>query len=177
MKYVALLRGINVGGNNKVSMKDLKAMLEDNGYTNVITYINSGNVIFETSETDIQTLRSHIEHLLEKTFSLPLRIVIRKKTEMQKILKNVPSVWHTHADIRCYVAFVREPVTPEEVASVIIPKEGIDTFTVGPLVVYMTTSLSGITKSGLNKITSSKVYTHITIRNFNTLKKILALME
>jgi len=51
MKYIALLRGINVGGNNKVSMTDLRTCFEDIGFTNVRTYINSGNIFFESSET------------------------------------------------------------------------------------------------------------------------------
>ncbi len=177
MRYIALLRGINVGGNNSVSMKKLKALLEENECSNVITYINSGNVIFSAEEQNSIKLREHLEHLLENRFKLPLKIVLRTLSEMKAVLSHIPKQWKKDADIRCYVAFVREPVTVEEVVAEMRPKEDIDWVDAGPHVVYMTTRTSGLTKSGFTKIASSKIYKEVTIRNLNTLRKVVDLMQ
>lgn len=177
MKYVILLRGINVGGHTKVSMKELKEVLENQGYTNVITYINSGNVIVETSQQKNETLRNEIEQLLEKTFHMPLKVVIRSEKELRTIAENVPSSWKNETDIRCYVAFVREPATVEDVFSQMETREDIDTKDAGEHVVYMTTKMEGLTKSRFSKLAGTKIYQDITIRNYNTLKKIIFLME
>lgn len=158
-------------------MKVLKQMMEENGFTCVKTYINSGNLIFEAPKQDLLSLRTRIETLLETTFHLSLKIVLRTDAEIAAVAAQVPASWNTDTDIRCYVAFVREPVTVSQVTSAIVPKEGIDQLDAGPQVVYMTTKVAGLTRSGLNKIASTKVYHDVTIRNYNTLRKIQSLMK
>lgn len=177
MKYVAVLRGINVGGNSMVKMADLKKCLEDVGYENVVTYINSGNVIFKSEISDAKKLTSEIERLLIRKFGFELKVVLRTEKEIENVVKNVPNGWDIKSDLRMYIAFVKEPVTPDEVISQAEPKEGVDFVEKGPGVVYMATLLSGITKSGINKLIGKKIYKEITIRNYNTTKKILSLME
>ena len=84
MNYVALLRGINVGGNRKVPMADLKDCFEKLGHTEVKTYINSGNVIFTSETSDIQKLREALENEIEKTFGFFVDVlVIDAKTFIQ----------------------------------------------------------------------------------------------
>ena len=188
MKYVALLRGINVGGNNLIKMVALKACLEDEGFKNVITYIQSGNVIFEPlrhplaggaddKEKNIEKLTLEIESLLSKTFNYKSRIVLRSYPQMKKVVTEVPNDWEKRADLRCNVAFIKEPMTAREVAKEIIIKEGIDFLEVGEGVLYISTLLSALTKSGLPKVAGKKIYKEMKIRNYNTVKKILKLME
>ena len=92
MRYILLLRGINVGGKNKVSMNDLKARLEDLGYQNVVTYINSGNVIFDTDD-DLATIKDNITTILGR-FPFTIKHVILTKDEYLDEVSNLPEWWH-----------------------------------------------------------------------------------
>jgi len=177
MKYVAFLRGINVGGKSLVKMAELKKCMEDAGFQNVLTYINSGNVIFESDEKNTESLVEKIEKLLTKKFGFELRIVLRSEKEMKEVVDSVPRDWDTRSDLRFYVAFIKEPMTVDEVFAETDPHVGIDFIEKGPGVVYMATLLSSLTKSWINKLLAKKIYKEITIRNYNTTKKILALME
>lgn len=177
MKYVALLRGINVGGNNMIKMVELKDCFETMGFTNIRTYINSGNVIFESTAASSEKLVEKIERTLSTTFGFPLRIVLRSKTQMEEVAVNVPSSWKHEKDLRCYVSFVREPTTVAQVMSEVEIRENVDDVSVGPGVIYMSTLLSGITKSRFTRLIAKKIYQEVTIRNYNTLQKIIQLME
>lgn len=177
MQYCALLRGINVGGKNSVNMADLKKSFEGLGFTGVGTYINSGNVIFQTAETDRGKITGSIEEALHDTFSIPIRVVIRNRQQIEQTVKNAPITWKKKNDLRCYIAFVREPVTVEAVKAEIKVKDGVDFLHTGEGVLYMSTKLAGLTKSGFTKLATKKIYRDITIRNFNTVQKIIVLMK
>lgn len=177
MKYVALLRAINVGGNNLIKMESLRNAFIKAGYTNVATYIQSGNVIFETDEKSVNKISIAIEKMLSKEFSYSATVIIRTHSELLKIVHEAPSLWNTEQDLRCYVAFVREPITPKDVIREVIINADVDTVESGTRVVYMTTKMSEIAKSGFSKLTGKKIYKDITIRNYNTVKKLLALMQ
>lgn len=177
MKYVALIRGINVGGNTIVKMSDLKKAVENCGYDKVMTYINSGNVIFNSDQKDTAKITNTLESEFAKTLHHNLSVVVRSHTQLLKVVAGVPSLWKNNADIRCYVAFVKEPVTADTVIAEINCKEGIDFVHAGSGAVYMSTLLTGITNSGFAKLAGKKIYKDITIRNYNTVQKLLALME
>ncbi len=177
MKYVALLRGINVGGNNIIKMVALKACFEKEGFKSVSTFIQSGNVIFESEEKHTDIVIRKIESSLSKTFSYKSRIVLRSLEQMKKVVANVPDDWQKQTDIRCYIAFIKEPMTAEKVGKDIELKDGVDSLKVGNGVLYMTTLFSALTKSRFNKLAGKKIYQDMTIRNYNTTKKITALME
>lgn len=172
MKFIAFLRGINVGGNSLIKMADLKSAFEKLGFTNILTYINSGNVIFDSNLTDQSKIAQHLESGLSKQFNLDLRVVVVSKSELDQIIKEAPTDWKKRTDIRCYLTFVRPPATPSQVLKEVNPKEDIDFIKEGPGVVYMTTLLSGITKSGFSKLAAKPIYQDITIRNYNTAIKI-----
>lgn len=87
--YAALLRGINVGGKNKIKMTDLKLMFEDIGCTQVETYIQSGNVIFESDLSTVD-VKAAIEQEIEKKFGFTIDVIIRTGEELVQILKNCP---------------------------------------------------------------------------------------
>ena len=88
-RYVALLRGINVGGKNIIAMKDLRATLDAHGYDNVRTYIQSGNVLFDTDD-DPANLESAIEGILEKAFGVPLVVVVRSHRQLRNVVTKAP---------------------------------------------------------------------------------------
>jgi uncharacterized protein (DUF1697 family) len=175
--YVALLRGINVGGNNIIKMLDLKECFEDMGFENVRTFIQSGNVIFSSEKNDSEKLEKEIEAALSKRFAYVAKVVVRSLPQLQKILKDVPSEWNHRSDIRCYIAFLKESLPAQQAVREIELAEGIDTIKAEIGVIYMTSLLSKLTRSKLNKLAAKKIYQDMTIRNYNTTKKIAALME
>lgn len=176
MKYAAFIRGINVGGNGIVRMIELRKAFEKLGHTDVATYINSGNVIFESDDKPID-IRYKLEKELSREFNLNIRMVIRSKNELVKTLKNMPTEWTGAKDLRRYIAFVREPVTEDGVLKEIKPRKDVDSVKTGAGVLYLSTKLSGLTKSGFTKLAGTKIYKEITIRNYTTVLKVLDLME
>lgn len=160
-----------------VKMSELRSCFEETGFNNVTTYINSGNVIFESEEKEKEKLVEKVEKRLLSTFKMPLRVVVRSESEIKKTLDNVPPSWKARDDIRCYTAFVKEPLSVEEALKDFDRRDGVDFVDGGPGVVYMTTLLTGLTKSQFSKLAVKKVYKQITIRNYNTVRKIFEIME
>ena len=93
MEYVALLRGINVGGNNKVVMSELREQIVDEGYTNVRTYINSGNLLFE-AESPREDVAQRVEDLLANRYDFPIRVALLSGRDYLAELHNLPDWWH-----------------------------------------------------------------------------------
>lgn len=92
MRWVLLLRAVNVGGANKLAMKDLTAVLEDLGHTEVKTYLNSGNATFETSSRSAKALATGVEDALRSTLHLDVRACVRKASDLSKALEELPSL-------------------------------------------------------------------------------------
>ncbi len=118
MKHVALLRGINVGGNNKVPMSDLKNCFQSAGFSNISTYINSGNVIFETSWS-ISTSLTIIQSCLREKFSFDIQVVVIEVSRLQKIPDEAPKWWGEDPSWKHNALFVIPPTTVEEVVTAI----------------------------------------------------------
>lgn len=175
MKFVAFLRGINVGGKSTVSMALLKDAFIKAGFENVSTYINSGNVIFTSEEKDGPKLEKQIEILLERTF-FPIRAVVVSEQTLYSVIEQIPLMW-TKDDVRKYIAFLKYPTTPEDILREVQPKDGIDYIDSGPEVVYLTTRMEGLTKSSFPKLITKKISQDMTMRNFNTVQKLLTLMH
>lgn len=177
MKYIALLRGINVGGNSIIKMADLKSVFEKEGLKNVSTYINSGNVLFETEENDQVKLEKILENAVLKNFKINNPIVVISDKEFRTVVNEIPKNWKMDEDIRKYIAFVKKPYKSSDVTKDMELKEGIDFVTEGQGAVYMSTVLEGITKSKLSRMSTKESYKFITIRNFNTVQKLLQLID
>jgi len=90
-RHLALLRGINVGGNNIIKMADLKACFEEMGFTNVVTYIQSGNVLFDVEDSEINRFTTTIEQKLSEQFSYASRIVLITREKLLGIIQNAPT--------------------------------------------------------------------------------------
>jgi uncharacterized protein (DUF1697 family) len=175
MKFVALLRGINVGGNSLVKMSELKKAFEQAEFTNVSTYINSGNVIFEDTTQNPEYLSSKVEAFLEKQF-FRITTVVLSHTQLKEVVEKAPANWKNE-DLRKYVAFLKTPLTPDEVIKSAEVKEGIDRIEKGPGVVYMSTKMEGLTKSSFPKLITKNIYKNMTMRNYTTVTKVLSLMD
>lgn len=172
MTYIALLRGINVGGNNLIKMADLKRAMENIGCTNVKTLIASGNVIFNSTLKEKSIIKK-LEIGLSAEFDMDLRVVVRTLTDVKKVVRHAPNNWEKGEDIRRYIAFVRPPKSMEDVIKEMDIKEGVDSVQSGDGVVYMATKLSGLTKSRFSKLAGKPMYKDITIRNYTTVKKLV----
>ena len=175
--YVALLRGINVGGKNKIRMADLRACMEALGFADVRTYIQSGNVIFRTPERDQAALTAQIEDALANTFAYQLPVVVRSQDEMNEIVAGAPAGFGSEPESYRYdVLFLKEPVTAADVMPVVTTKEGVDQATAGEGVLYFSRLISRATQSHLSRILSLPVYQNMTIRNWNTTTRVTKMM-
>jgi uncharacterized protein (DUF1697 family) len=176
MTYVALLRGINVGGKNLVKMAALRECFERAGMNRVATYIQTGNIVFESRERTPPALTRRIERMLSTTFGYEATVVVRSRADFARVLAGAPTSWKNGRDLRRNVAFLRS-VTAKEALRQVPFKEGIDTISAGPGVLYLSTLVVAVSRSGLTKLIGLPVYRDMTIRNYTTCQKILGLME
>ena len=175
--YVALLRGINVGGKNLIRMPELKACFEADGFEDVGTYIQSGNVLFGSPETRPAELTRRIEAMLAATFDYRPTVVVRSRRQMRTIVDKAPRGFGTEpAAYRYDVIFLKEPLTARRAMASVDTKPGVDEAHPGTGVLYFSRLTSKATQSRLNSIISSPIYPSITIRNWNTTTKLLELM-
>lgn len=176
-KYVALLRGINVGGNNKVEMSKLKKSFESLGHEKVSTYINSGNIFFETKEKDKTKLVKEIEKVLKKDFKLDLRVVIRGASDINKICNKVSPNWKNDDKQRTEVLFLWDEFDNKNTLKLIKNNPDIDNLMYVSGAIVWNVARVNYSKSGMRKFIGTKVYKNITGRNINTVRKIKELME
>ena len=178
MKYVALLRGINVGGNNKISMAELKVNFEKQGLQQVRTYINSGNVIFKSEEKDTRKLEKLIEAAIEKQFSMKVPVVILSEAQLQRILKDAPPKWMKNDEWKYNYVILKPPYEMDEVvASIGELKPDIEAMTAGDGVLYQSMSIKLFGRTTTGKLAGKPVYKLMTIRNHNTLSKLEQLLK
>lgn len=171
MKYVALLRGINVGGNRKVEMKKLKALLESSGCNNVSTYLNSGNAIFESNKKqgDIQ---KDIQENIKKELGFEIQTLVKSEKEIKRIAKAVPEEWKNDTEQKTDVAYLFKEIDKKETIDQLpVKKEFIDIRYVKGAIIW-NVKRKDYNKSWLNKIISHKLYQSMTIRNVNTARNL-----
>lgn len=177
-KYIALLRGINVGGKNRVSMSELKQLFEQNGFCNVITYINSGNVIFSAEQTDEKKVKEGCEALIADAFGLNIPVTIVSVHNLMAAMDNAPAWWDQDKDSKHNAIFVIPPVKVEEVyeaVGAIKPEyEKVDHY---GRVIFWSAPLKTFSRTRWSKIVGSSLYDSITIRNANTVKKLAELVK
>lgn len=179
MKYVALLRGINVGGKNKVSMTELKQYLEKAGYLNVRTYINSGNVLVE-SELGTDAVCSEIEDIILRNFALDspvIKVLVLSDNQLKAIVSKKPNGFGENPDTYHSDVIFLMGIKSKDALEVFKPRAGVDTVWTGDGVIYSQRLSALRTKSRLNQIMSTSLYKAMTIRNWNTTVKLLELVE
>ena len=167
MDYIALLRGINVGTSVKINMKELKTLFEQCGFSNVSTYINSGNVIFKSND-EKNSITENIEKALHITTGNEVKLLVKTKSEMVKIANSIPGDWQNNDDQKTDVAYLFESIDTENIINELpIKKEYIQVIYVEGALIW-NVRREDYNKSHLNKIISHKVYKDMTIRNVNT---------
>ena len=177
MKYIALLRGINVGGKNKVSMSDLKSCFENAGFLNTMTYINSGNVIFDSEEQSTTKLVKKCEEIIEKEFGFPISLVLIDVNTLKEALEHVPEWWGDDPNSKHNTIFVLQPATAKEViaeAGKIRPE--YEQLYAYKEIIFWSAPLKTFSRTRWSKVVGTKAYQNITIRNANTTKRLLKLV-
>lgn len=176
-RYVALLRGINVGGKNLVAMPALRSCFEAHGFENVSSYIQSGNVLFETSRSSRDLVRE-IEALLLAEFRLPLVVFLRSHAHLRATVVGAPRGFGEDPEkYLCDVVFLRAPLTASAAIKDFPTKEGVDTVAAGKGVLYISRVRAKAVQSRLSRVASLSIYKSMTIRNWNTTTKLLALLD
>jgi uncharacterized protein (DUF1697 family) len=175
---VALLRGINVGGSNLIAMPALKASFEAQGFRDVSTYIQSGNVVFAARGANQPALERRIEAALSKTFAYESRLVLRSLDQLTGTIQEAPSGFGGRpAAYRYDVIFLKDPLTADEALESVITKPGVDRVFAGDGVLYTSRVISKASQSRLSRIVGTPVYRNMTIRSWNTAVKLLELMQ
>lgn len=177
MVYVALLRGINVGGKAIISMATLRTSFEKQGLANVRTYINSGNIIFTMDGTDLPALRLRLEGTIEEEYKLAVKVLIKSYGDIQQVVAAMPSSWVNGNGLRCYVLFLWPEIDSPDILQRIPQRPEMEELRYVRGAVLHQVEQKNIGKSRLNRLASTELYASITIRNVNTVRKILALME
>jgi uncharacterized protein (DUF1697 family) len=176
--YVALLRGINVGGKNLIKMAALKACFEAAGYRDVATYIQSGNVLFGSPERGSAALTLRIEEMLAETFGYPASVVLRDHGQMRAIVERAPDRFGADpATYRYDVIFLKAPLTARTAMESVLTRDGVDQAHAGTGVLYFSRLISRASQSQLSRIVSMPVYQSMTIRNWNTTTTLLRMMD
>jgi len=173
--YIALLRGINVGGNNMIKMSELKIMFESMGFNKVQTYINSGNVLFVSEHGAVQ-VRQLLEAEINQAFGISVTVVLRSAEELELLIKNCP---YDAASLvkgeSIQVTLLTEAASAETLALVAVGKDDKDEFAVNGEEIYFLFRQS-ILDSKLAK-NMTKLGKTATSRNMNTINKLAALVE
>jgi len=175
--FVALLRGVNVGGNSMISMRALKESFEATGFTNVTTYINSGNIIFTTKENEARKLERKIEQMLSRNHQLGSKVVIRSVAEMEKLVKSLPPSWDGDSKWRYNVIFLRHSIDSEKILADLPIKSDIEEIFYRPGTLLWSAQASEASRSNMVKLSSRKIYQDMTVRNLNTTRKLYELMK
>lgn len=180
MKYIVLLRGINISGKNKISMSELKKALEESEYTNVSTYLNSGNVILESNTKNEEAIMKDIHEIIKIKFNLEIPIFVMSKSSLESILSNSPEWWGTsNKEIYDNLIFIIPPVKFKDVYNAIgEPKEGLEKIKEYNNSIFWSYDLKNYRKSNWwVKTASVDIKDKITIRTANTMRKILELCK
>lgn len=176
MIYVALLRGINVGGAHKVGMTDLKRVFEQLGHRDVSTYINSGNVIFASRGRSETALATGIEEAVETEFGFRPRALVRTGADIQSIAGAIPDEWTNGPAMRADVVYLLDGVDAGAASSQLEPREGIEHVRLAPGAFIWMVNRKDATRSRLTGMVGTPLAKQATVRNVNTARKLAALV-
>lgn len=177
MIYAALLRGINVGGNNKVNMQELKEAFESLGMGSVATYINSGNILFTDERHTKKEIMNLLEELILARFSLSIKVLVLSFPDFKRVMEKLPDYWRNDKDMKSDVFFLWDDLNFEKLNSALMVIEGIDHMIHVPGAVLWSVDKKLLAKSGLMKLAGSPVYKKMTIRNVNTVRRLYEMMS
>ncbi len=176
-RYVAFLRGINVGGKNVISMADLRTEFEDAGFEAVQTYIQSGNVLFDT-DVPRHELEASIEVLLAERLGCSVLVVVRSRRQLANVVASAPEGFGVHHDSHLSdVVFLKDPLTSAQAMRAVSLRDGVDTAWAGSGVLYFERVAARAAQSRFSRLVGTPEYQRMTIRNWSTTTKLLAMLD
>lgn len=174
MRYVCLLRGVNVGGRTKVVMADLRTAFEAAGFERVSTYINSGNVLFGAAPAPAAELIERCERVIEGATGRDLRVTVVSHDELHDVIAATPAGWGEDHGRRYQVLFVRPPATAAALMAQIAIDPAVESLAAGPGVLYWDSSVEGVRPR--STFASKDADRDLTARNHKTVAKLDALL-
>jgi len=167
MKYIALLRGINVGTSKRIDMKSLKELFENNDFTNVSTYINSGNVLFE-SEKSADEIQNILEKSLFQKYEENIKVLIKNKNKIIKIANAIPIEWANDEIQKTDIGYLFKEADKKDIINLLpVKKDYLEIIYIKGALIW-NVKRENYNKSQLNKLAAHKIYQQMTIRNVNT---------
>jgi uncharacterized protein (DUF1697 family) len=177
-KYLALLRGVNVGGKSKIKMADLQTTLTQAGFDNVVTYIQSGNIIFSSQVADRAEISKRIRSTILEGFNLDVDVVVLSHAQWSEIITNAPKWWGVDGDWKHNLLVLIPPYDmAQTMAAIGVLKPDIESAVAGDGVIYQSMSIKLFGRTTTGKLSSSPIYKKMTVRNYNTATKLLRLLE
>lgn len=177
MKYVAFLRGINVGGKNKIRMETLREVFSALGFADVKTYINSGNVVFETAETAAGELAAKIETAIEREFALKIKVIARTVAEIENVIADNPFAGQFENDKNLHVFFLDEELSAEKCEMLLSNNDENETYAVQNREIFCLLRVSVLDSLMGRDYIGKKLKVSATARNWRTVCKIMELMN
>ena len=179
MKYIALLRGINISGKNKIAMSDLKKEFDNLGYQKITTYLNSGNVIFETDLEDKNAIKNNIQLMIKDKFNFDIPTYIITSQELKELLNHSPEWWgKDDKEIYDNIIFIIPPTTYSEVFNTIGSPNEYEKIQEYKNNIFWSFDLKNYRKSNWwSKTANTDISDKITIRTANTMRKILEICD
>lgn len=172
-RYVAFLRGVNVSGQKIIKMEYLKEVFLTGGFKNVSTFIQSGNVIFEASESNPVALTDSVEDHLLKTFGYKIQVILRTFLELTEMVKSDPfKPYETSENIKLYITFLSAEPDKKFVLPIVSPKNDVEIFAVHKLDFYCISKLLNGSYGFPNLFIEKEFRVPATTRNWNTICKI-----
>jgi len=176
MVYTALLRGINIGGRNKVDMKQLSVALTAVGLGDVSTYINSGNIFFTNKDKTADQLAKFVNSVIKDTFNLDIKVLIRDYGNINKVVDELPDTWVNDKEQKSDVLFLWDEIADPSVLDR-LKITSVDSVKYVEGAILWNLQRKDAPESGQQKLASSKEYKHMTIRNCNTARKLFEIMS
>ena len=173
--YIALLKGINVGGHKKVPMADLRTLLEKEGFQNVQTYIQSGNVILQSKELNRMAIEEHISKAIQSHFGFEVSVLVKTRSELQRIFDKPP--FNEEKKKASYFMMLHDEPnakTVREASQKVY--DGEEYHIINDCIYYYHDKGLGKAKFNVNFF-ERKFQTFATARNYNTMLKLLSLSE
>lgn len=177
MIYVALLRGINVGGANKVDMAALRSTVTGLGADAVTTYINSGNVVFDHPRVAADDLAEMIEDAIARTFQLRIPTLVRPGHRIEAIAGAIPTGWGQDDANRCDVMYLWSNIDRPELVDEVPINPAVEEVTYTPGALIWRVDRAGLTRSRRNRLVGTPAYARMTARNANTARKLAGLVD
>jgi uncharacterized protein (DUF1697 family) len=175
--YVALLRGINVGGKNIIKMDALRAAFESLGLASVQTLLASGNVVFCAAKKSSRAFELAIEQLLAARFRYDAKVVVRSLGEYDRMMSAVPARWGSDPSQRYYVIFLRHEIDRPSLAAELEANPRMEEVRYVPGALLWSARITDLGQSRMRKILGKTIYQDMTVRNWSTTRKTHVAMQ